>query len=130
MFEVGRLCIKTAGRDAGKHCIVIEAVDGNTVLIDGETRRRKVNVKHLEPLNKVIELRNGTLHEDVKREFEKLGMKVLETKKKEKKEKPRKIRKGKREKRTSEPAVKKKGMKKRMGKELIKEITPVKESGQ
>ena len=98
MFDVGRIAIKIAGRDAGKHCVVVDVVDSWHVLIDGETRRRKVNVKHLEPSNKVIELKKGASHEDVRKEFEKLGMKALDTKKKEKKEKPHRVRKGKQEK--------------------------------
>ena len=111
MFDVGRLCVKTAGRDAGKHCVVVEVVDENFVLVDGETRRRKVNVKHLEPLGKMVEL-GGTSHADVKVAFEKLGMKVLETKKKEKKEKPRKVRKGKKPTEKKKAPVKKAEVKK------------------
>ena len=82
MFDVGRIAIKIAGRDAGKHCVVVDVVDSWHVLVDGETRRRKVNVKHLEPSNKVIELKKGASHEEVRKEFEKLGMNMLDTKKK------------------------------------------------
>ena len=35
MLEVGRLCIKLAGRDAGKKAVVVENIDSNFVLIDG-----------------------------------------------------------------------------------------------
>ena len=47
MIEIGRLCVKIAGRDAGKKCVVVDVVNDNTVLIDGETRRRNCNIKHL-----------------------------------------------------------------------------------
>ena len=51
MFEIGRLCVKIAGRDAGLKCLVVEVIDDNYVLIDGQTRRRKCNIKHLEPVS-------------------------------------------------------------------------------
>ena len=57
MIEIGRLCVKIAGRDAGLKCAVIEILDKNTVLIDGQTRRRKCNIRHLEPLKEKIDLK-------------------------------------------------------------------------
>lgn len=38
-MEIGRVCIKIAGRDAGMKCVVVEQLDNNFVLIDGQTRR-------------------------------------------------------------------------------------------
>ncbi len=80
MFEVGRQCIKIAGRDAGKRCVIIDVLDNNFVLIDGETRRRKCNVKHLEPLNNVVKIRKSASHENVAEEFNKLGFGIWKTK--------------------------------------------------
>jgi len=65
MMEIGRVCMKIAGRDAGKLCAIVEIVDKNYVLIDGQTRRRKCNVDHLEPLMKVLDISKGASHEDV-----------------------------------------------------------------
>lgn len=116
MIEVGRLCIKMAGRDAGCKCVVVDILDDNFVLIDGETRRRKCNILHLEPLKEVINIKKGASHENVKAEFKKLGLEVRETKPKEKKEKPRKIRKKKEkveEKEAGKKAVKKEKTKKK-----------------
>ena len=93
MFEIGRLCVKLAGRDAGCRCVVIDSLNKNYVMIDGETRRRKCNIAHLEPLNNVIKINKGASHETVKKEFEKLGLKVRETKPKAKTERPKRIRK-------------------------------------
>jgi large subunit ribosomal protein L14e len=59
MFEIGRLCVKLAGRDAGKKCVVVDEIDANYVVVDGETRRRKVNVAHLEPLAQVVDIKKG-----------------------------------------------------------------------
>ncbi|MBI2135631.1 50S ribosomal protein L14e [Candidatus Woesearchaeota archaeon] len=80
MFEVGRVCLKLAGRDAGKRCIIVDVQDSNFVLIDGETRRRKCNVKHLEPLNTVVKIRKAASHENVAEEFNKLGFGLWKTK--------------------------------------------------
>ncbi len=93
MIEIGRICLKLAGRDAGRECVIVDVLEGNYVLIDGNVRRRKCNIFHLEPTSKKIELKKGASHEDVKKEFSKLKIAVWETKPKEKKERPRKIRK-------------------------------------
>lgn len=88
MIQVGRLALKTTGRDAGLKCVVVDILDDKFVLIDGETRRRKCNILHLEPLKDVIKIKKNASHEDVKKEFEKLGLKVRETKAKPKTERP------------------------------------------
>ncbi|MBI4980544.1 50S ribosomal protein L14e [Candidatus Woesearchaeota archaeon] len=83
LFEVGRLCVKLAGRDAGRKCVVVEQLDPTYVLVDGATRRKKVNIKHLEPLAETIELNSGASHEEVKDVFEKLGLDVFDSKPKQ-----------------------------------------------
>ncbi|MBI4453270.1 50S ribosomal protein L14e [Candidatus Woesearchaeota archaeon] len=65
MFEIGRLCVKIAGRDAGKKCVVIDVLDNNFVLVDGQTRRRKCNMRHLEPLDKIISLTKNASNDEV-----------------------------------------------------------------
>jgi len=93
MFEVGRLCIKIAGRDANKKCVIIKIMDKRFVMIDGETRRRKCNVSHLEATETLIKIKENATHEEIKKEFDKLGLKTKETKPKEIKEKPKRVRK-------------------------------------
>lgn len=63
--EIGRVCVKIAGRDAGRKCIIIEVLDKNYVLVDGETRRKKVNTAHLEPLDILAKVKKGASHEEV-----------------------------------------------------------------
>ena len=58
MFEIGRVCMKIAGRDAGKKCVVVDNSE-NLVLIDGETRRRKVNRSHIEPTGEIVKIAKG-----------------------------------------------------------------------
>ncbi len=95
MIDVGRICVKTAGRDAGMKCVVVEVIDENFVLIDGETRRRKCNIMHLEPLDKTVELKKGASHAEVANAFERLGYEVRTAKAKPKGVRPRKARKSK-----------------------------------
>ncbi|MBT7903424.1 50S ribosomal protein L14e [Candidatus Woesearchaeota archaeon] len=92
MMEVGRLCTKIAGRDSGKVCVIVDIMDSNHVLIDGETRRRKCNIIHLDPQASTIELTQGADHALVVEEFKKLGIELTETTKKEAKPRPRKVR--------------------------------------
>ncbi len=88
-MEIGRLCIKLAGRDAGRICVIVDNLEGNFVLIDGNVRRRKCNILHLEPLDKAIKIKKGASHSDVASEFKKLKIEVWSTKpKKEKPQKP------------------------------------------
>ena len=51
--------MKIAGRDARQKCVVVEVLDSKYVMVDGETRRRKCNIAHLEPLNMMVELQSG-----------------------------------------------------------------------
>jgi large subunit ribosomal protein L14e len=88
--EIGRLCVKIAGRDSNKTCVIVDVIDEHTVLIDGQTRRRNCNVKHLEPLNKVIKLNKGASHAHVKTAFEELNLEVADTKAKKTVERPKK----------------------------------------
>ena len=93
MIEIGRLCVKIAGRDAGKKCIIIDVMDDKYALIDGETRRRRCNVLHLEPLNQVLKVEKDATHGDVLRALKEIGVEGLQTKPKQKVQKPIKKRK-------------------------------------
>ena len=57
MIEIGRVCIKTAGRDSGELAVVLTDSQNNLVLVDGNVRRKKCNVKHLEPTSKLLNLK-------------------------------------------------------------------------
>ena len=89
MIEIGRLVVKIAGRDAGKKGVIIDILDDKFVLVDGETRRRKVNVLHIEPLNQVLKIGKNTSHEDVAKALDELGLKARATKPKPKTQRPR-----------------------------------------
>ncbi len=76
MIDIGRLCVKIAGRDAGRECVIIEKIDDNFVRIDGNTRRRKCNIKHLQLLPKVLKIKNKATHEEVAEAMKNEGIKV------------------------------------------------------
>ena len=92
MMEIGRMVMKIAGRDAGRRAVIVDIIDDNYVLIDGNVRRKKCNIMHLEPLDEKIKIRKGASHEHVAAEFKKLKLPVWEKKTKEKKERLRKVR--------------------------------------
>ncbi len=93
MLDVGRLCIKIAGRDAGKTVVIIDVLDSNYVMIDGESRRKKCNIAHLEPLKETIKIKKNESHSTIEKEFTKLNLKPRTTKPKKAKDKPKKVRK-------------------------------------
>ncbi|MBN2457750.1 50S ribosomal protein L14e [Candidatus Woesearchaeota archaeon] len=80
MYSIGRICVKTAGRDAGMVCVVVEAVDKDYVVIDGQTRRRKCNIDHLEATAKTVELKAGAGNKEVVDALKKAGFAVSEKK--------------------------------------------------
>lgn len=89
VFEVGRVCMKIAGRDARKKCVVVDVLDNMYVMIDGETRRRKCNIAHLEPLNLAIDLKANANNEDVVKALKEQGIVCDEKKNAQKQPQPR-----------------------------------------
>ncbi|MFX0140112.1 MAG: 50S ribosomal protein L14e [Candidatus Hodarchaeota archaeon] len=66
VYDIGRLCVKTMGREAGHYCVIVDVIDKNYLLIDGlKVRRRRVNFKHIEPIAETLEIKKGASHEDV-----------------------------------------------------------------
>ncbi len=94
MFKTGRICMKIAGRDAGKYCVVLSKEKDNYVMIDGQTRRRKCNTAHLEPTDKTISISENAEHSEVVKALGEAGFKVAEKRsskeKKKKSQRPRK----------------------------------------
>ncbi|MHA1377757.1 MAG: 50S ribosomal protein L14e [Candidatus Helarchaeota archaeon] len=76
LYGVGRICVKLAGREAGRKCVVVDIIDKNFVLVTGpksvsNVKRRRVNVKQLEPLE-MIEIKKNISDEDLEKELKKL----------------------------------------------------------
>lgn len=56
-IQVGRVCIKTKGRDSGEKVVVTKVIDENYVMVKSPGRKkgeRKCSVLHLEPTETVV----------------------------------------------------------------------------
>jgi len=78
-IEVGRICVKLYGREAGRKCVIVDIVDDNYVLITGPksvsgVKRRRVNVNHVEPLDRKVEIPRGASDEEVVKALELSGL--------------------------------------------------------
>jgi len=65
VIEIGRVCIKLRGREAGRRCVIVDILDENFVIVDGDVKRRRTNIKHLEPLPIVLNIKQGASTEEV-----------------------------------------------------------------
>ena len=72
-MEIGKVCMKIAGRDAGRPAIVIELHKDGYVTIDGFSRRKKVNSRHLQFIGTKVDIKKGATHDTVIKALEKLG---------------------------------------------------------
>ena len=95
MIKVGRLIVKLAGRDAGLKVVIVDILEEGYILVDGQVRRRKCNILHVEPLDKIIKIKKGASHEEIVEALKTIGVEVKKKKKKDKvkTEKPKKQRK-------------------------------------
>jgi large subunit ribosomal protein L14e len=77
-IEVGRICVKIAGREAGRKCVIVDVIDKNFVLVTGPqkvsgVRRRRANISHLEPTPDKVEIKRGATDEEIIEALEKSG---------------------------------------------------------
>ncbi len=69
-IEVGRVCVKIAGREAGEKCVIVEIIDDKFVEVVGTNiKNRRCNIKHLEPVDQTIEIKSDNV-EEIKKELE------------------------------------------------------------
>jgi large subunit ribosomal protein L14e len=69
-IEVGRICVKIAGREVGEKCVIVEVIDDKFVEVVGTTmKNRKCNIKHLEPVEQTMEIKSEDV-EEIKKELE------------------------------------------------------------
>jgi large subunit ribosomal protein L14e len=70
VLDVGRICIKTLGREIGAKCVIVDVIDKSFVLLTGPkeltgVKRRRANVKHLEITKEAININRGASDEDI-----------------------------------------------------------------
>jgi large subunit ribosomal protein L14e len=71
-IEVGRVCLKTAGREAGEKCVILEVIDENFVEVVGvSVKNRRCNIRHLEPMDETIDIKSDDV-EAIKKQLEDL----------------------------------------------------------
>jgi large subunit ribosomal protein L14e len=77
-IEVGRVCVKQAGREIGKKCVVIDVMDKSFVLVTGPkkvtgVKRRRVNINHVMTLQDKVDVKRGASDEEVASVLEAAG---------------------------------------------------------
>jgi large subunit ribosomal protein L14e len=77
-IEVGRICVKLTGREAGRKCVIVDIIDKSFVLITGPknvtgVKRRRVNINHIEPLQEKITIKRGASDEEVTEALKEAG---------------------------------------------------------
>jgi len=78
-IEIGRVCKKLTGREAGRYCVVIDVIDEGYTSVTGPrslsgVKRRKCNILHLEPTETVIEIKKDASDEEVAKALDKADM--------------------------------------------------------
>ncbi len=87
---IGRVVVKLSGKEAGRTAVIVDNVEDNFVVIDGNLKRRKCNLSHLELTEAVLDIKKGASTREVHDAMKKASIKVTiprEKKVKEVKEK-------------------------------------------
>ncbi|MEM2606408.1 MAG: 50S ribosomal protein L14e [Ignisphaera sp.] len=78
-IEIGRICVKIAGRESGRKCVIVEIIDENYVDITGPktltgVKRRRCNINHIEVLDKKIDIKKGASDEEIMKALEQMNL--------------------------------------------------------
>ena len=75
VFEIGRVVVKTLGREAGLSCVIVDIIDRSFVMIDGlKIRRRRVNYPISVVSPEKIDIKKGAKSQDVRKAIEKANL--------------------------------------------------------
>lgn len=77
-IEVGRVCVKVAGREFGKKCVIVDVMDKSFVMVTGPkkvtgVKRRRVNINHVAPTEDTVQIKRGASDEEVTHMLETAG---------------------------------------------------------
>lgn len=69
-IEVGRICVKLTGREAGRKCVIVDLIDKSFIQVTGPKtvtgiKRRRTNTNHIEPLEDKITIKRGASDEEI-----------------------------------------------------------------
>jgi large subunit ribosomal protein L14e len=76
--EIGRICVKLAGRESGKKCVIVDVMDKSFVLVTGPkkvtgVKRKRVNINHIQVLQERLDIKRGASDEEVTSTLEAAG---------------------------------------------------------
>jgi large subunit ribosomal protein L14e len=76
--EIGRICVKTAGRENGKKCVIVDVMDKSFVVVTGPkkvtgVKRKRVNINHIQILQERLDIKRGASDEEVTSTLEAAG---------------------------------------------------------
>jgi len=79
LYETGRVCVKTMGREAGSLCVIVAMKDDSYVVVTGPkhlsgVRRRSCNTRHLEPLETILSIAGDADDEAVEKAIQEAGL--------------------------------------------------------
>lgn len=77
--EVGRICFKTMGREAGQKCVIVGVIDKNFVMVTGPksltgVKRRRVNVSHLAFTPYKLNIKENASDEEILKTIQESGL--------------------------------------------------------
>ncbi len=76
LIKVGRVCVKIAGRNAGKYCVITKKIDDSFVEISGPKKisgikRNRCNISHLELTEQTVPIKAKSTDADIEKELKK-----------------------------------------------------------
>ena len=79
MIEVGRLCLKIAGRESGRYCVVVKKMDENFVMVTGpreltSVKRRRCNICHLEPVMETLNIKSDAPDSEILKAYQQANL--------------------------------------------------------
>jgi large subunit ribosomal protein L14e len=77
-IEIGRVCVKVAGRESGRKCVIVDVMDKSFVVVTGPkkvsgVKRRRVNINHVAPTEDTVQIKRGASDEEVTQMLEASG---------------------------------------------------------
>jgi large subunit ribosomal protein L14e len=77
-IEIGRICVKQAGREQGKKCVIVDIMDKSFILVTGPknltgVKRRRVNLEHMSVIEDKVEVKRGASDDEVVQALEAAG---------------------------------------------------------
>ena len=78
-IEIGRICVKVAGRETGKKCVVVDLIDKSFILITGpkavnNVKRRRTNITHVQPTQDILKIKRGATDDEVTEAIKAAGL--------------------------------------------------------